>query len=457
MKIGSGSNEVNVSREFLEKQLAIYHNIKEGNSTWSEVNNLRRENGFPEISIDSIRRSFYQIGAYEDSGWKLEPPAPSSASELSRKDDDINDNSNVTVNYDKGLFTSVRQIKLTNSELFDTTAVLKAHGFNPDDFDIKTVNNAKVRRVNTDGEESYYYSSRITVKPKAILGSDIEWLCKYFNSYKSEIINKKNYDSLINDSSLYRESLLIPLYDLHWGRLPEQENFKSYNIEEEKQKIIEHVNQYVDKFKDRKFSKIYLVIGQDFLNSSFTGYTSSQSHLQQNAVDFRTMFRTGCELLIDIINLFYSKMSFNSFEIIGSLGNHDTAEEYAMFQMVKAYYRTLDGLHVDDSAAPRKYIKIGNSGVGIGHLDKEGKRVFGLMQVEAKDIWYKTNNHIFIAGHLHHFRVENEQGVELYRVPSICPDDRWTQEQGYVQTEKKTMCFVFDEDHGLVETHFMYL
>lgn len=408
---------------------------------WTQVANIINENTGSDFTADKYRKQERRF---------LNQLIDNMDDEEIKEEYDLSpfDKESVTINYEKGETISSKEIPLTPDQLTNPSELLMAHGYNPDDWEIRTATNSKTSRMTPNGN-TYVYASRITLKPKKSALTDVMEVAKYLEGFRAPKL------PVIKKVKPTDEYLVVPLYDLHFGRFPDVEDFEKYDINEEKDRIINHVKKYIDKFSNRDFNKIYLIVGQDFLNSSFTGFTSSQSHLQSNAIDFRTMFRAGSELLISIIDMFAAKC--NNLEVVGSLGNHDVSEEQMLFMLLKAYYRHESNIKVDDGFAPRKYREIGNATVGFGHLDKESKRAFGLMQIEAKDSWANTKSHVFIAGHLHHFSVDNENGVELYRIPAICPPDRWTRDNGYVMNEPKTMCFIFDKVDGLIETHFMYL
>lgn len=410
--------------------------------TWNSIANIINGNTGNNYSEDKYRKQEKRYNTTIDK--------KQDAADLDIKEEVYNNYSDIslTTNYEKGETASKRNIIMDDEQIKDSRELLIAHGFNPDEWTIKSATNSQIYREGLSGN-THAYTSRIVVKPKESIVSIACEVAKELNNY-----NFQKHSLCKIERKPSGENLVIPLYDLHWGRLPDSAG-SSFNIEEEKNRIISHIYKYVEKFKDRFFDEVYLILGQDFLNSSFTGYTSSQSHLQSNAVDFKTMFKTGSELLIEIIEIF-RKMS-GEVAVIGSLGNHDTSEEIALFELLKAYYRHDEEVYIDADVYPRKYYEIGNACVGFGHADKENKRIFGLMQHEAKDIWARTKSHIFIAGHLHSFSVDNENGVELYRVPTICPLDKWTVEQGYTMNEPKTMAFVFDDEDGLIENHFIFL
>lgn len=445
----SNMNNVNSANDnaandiFLRDQLEIYRDIKNGEKTWQDLNDFRQGYGLPVVTVDSIRRSFMALGEYDKAGW-VAPASPAALKIGSQREC-------VETNFKTGATTSDKIIGLLPEEINKAEILLKAHGFNPDEFELVSAKNSKWEQGSKDGLKTLY-SSKITIKPRTGIEPVARDLSEYFKDYKGHNI-PAFCECEKNSCKDSKESLLLPLYDFHWGRLPDVECAEYFSLQEVKRMLMDNITTYIEKFKTRKFKKVYLVVGQDYFNSSSTGYTTSQSHIQSNATDVATMYRTGTELLIDIINSFANVGE--SIYVIGSLGNHAKFEEMWLFSLLKAYYKDEPRIIVNDGTAPRKYIEYGASCIGLGHLDKEKDRIFGLMQSEVPYKWARTSTHMFIAGHFHHLTVESKQGVELWRVPSPTLPDRWTVEQGYVQNIPRTMAFVFDHEEGLIETHFV--
>jgi hypothetical protein len=405
------------------------------------LNNLRQEYGFPFVNTDSLRRSFGALAQYDDAGWISQNNSNSVAA---------TNREMVETNFTTGTTISDKVISILPDEINKPEILLKAHGFNSDEFELISAKNSKWEQGSKQGVRTLY-SSKISVKPRKGIRPYLKDICEHFENYKPNV--ELEYDNFNRVES--KECLVLPLVDFHWGRLPDMEHAEDFTLYQIKEMLINNMQTYIKKFENRSFDKIYLVVGQDYFNSSFTGFTSSQSHLQSNAVDVRTMYTTGTELLIDIIDMFIKANLCNDIQIIGSLGNHDVSEEFWLFKLLKAYYKDTSMVYVDDYSKPRKYLDIGAACVGVGHLDKEKDRVFGLMQCEAPDLWAKAKTRMFIAGHLHHLTVESKQGVELWRIPSPALPDRWTVESGYVQNQPKTMAFIFDYNEGLIENHYV--
>ena len=440
--ISTSSNYVNKNNidVFLRDYLQAFRDVKKGEKTWSDLNQLRQEYGFPSVNNDSLRRSFGALQMYDEAGW-ISSHGSDSVSATSRE--------TIETNFSTGTTTSDKVISLLPEEISNAEALLKAHGFNIDEFELISAKNSKWEQGSKNGVRTLY-SSKISVKPKAGNISALKDIAEYFKDYKTNVEFKPAFKNSITTSA---ECLVLPLYDFHWGRMPAMENGEDFSLNDMKKTILTNMFAYVNRFKNRKFDKIYLIVGQDYFNSSFTGYTSSQTHLQSNAVDVRTMYRTGTELLIDIIDIFSNIC--DNVVVVGSLGNHDVSEEIWLFNLLKAYYRTVPSVTVDESTKPRKYLDLGASCVGVGHLHKEKDRTFGLMQCEAPELWAKSKNRMFIAGHLHHLTVESKHGVELWRIPTLTPPDEWSLESGYVANTPRTMAFIFNYNQGLVENHFV--
>lgn len=423
-----------------------YGNYVNGGSRQAKKSKIRRQldnfkAGNNQIKPEDDARALTDLGyVYEDN-----------VSVNETKTTTIETTDVVEQNFVSGTISSDKLIEILPEHINEPAELLKAHGFDPHRFELLQARNSKWQQNSkTDGMKTLY-ASKITVRPFTSFENYIDEISDYFKDYKSSVVAeeyKQSYESMASS-----EYLILPMYDFHWGRLPDMENAELFSLEKMKKLIFNNMKEYISRFRGRHFKKVFLVIGQDYFNSAYNGYTSSQSHLQSNAVDTHTMYRTGTELIIDIINMFAERG--DPVQVVGSLGNHSKEEEAWLFALIKAYYRQTNEVQVDDSNRPRKYLDLGNSCVGLGHLDKEGKRVFGLMQVEAPELWAKANTRMFIAGHLHHFKVENEMGVELWRIPSATLPDRWTVENGYVLSLPKTMAFVFDEERGLVENHFV--
>ena len=75
------------------------------------------------------------------------------------------------------------------------------------------------------------------------------------------------------------------------------------------------------------------------------------------------------------------------------------------------------------------------------------------MSVEAHDMWSECKSMIWFLGHLHTQMAYSKKGyVEVLRLPTVSGWSRWSNQQGYVQTERKNQAFIIDENTGIKTT-----
>ena len=111
-----------------------------------------------------------------------------------------------------------------------------------------------------------------------------------------------------------------------------------------------------------------------------------------------------------------------------------------------------DNVYFDSSISTRKYITIGDSLIGLGHLDTENKKQKPfLMQNEVKEKYGKSKYNYFISGHFHNYSVEEVGGIQYIRLPSLSGIDNWHDEMGYTTQIKGAMAFEFIKYGGMVK------
>ena len=212
----------------------------------------------------------------------------------------------------------------------------------------------------------------------------------------------------------------------------------------------------IDSVHWNNVGKIIYMVGNDYLNSSFTGYTTSQSHMQDNEGTFNTIFKKGTEALIEVIDML-SRVA--QVEVVFVSRNHSRFEEFALMQIIEAYYKNVEEVKVDANPFPRKYIRVGKTLLGLTHGSDEKDRINGLMQTEAKEDWGQTSYHYWLCGHLHHndWALRENYGVSIFILSAMTKMDNWTTKSGYTMADAGCIAFVFDYDKGLSDIKFYYV
>ena len=426
-------------REFLN----IRQEIKDGNATWQDVMDLREKYNMPLLSKDTVRRGVMALDEVINSGWDIIPP----------NDDNFVNTKETTFMDSEGNINSEKTLTLSFADTRDAKKLMEAHGYSPDDYILVSAKNSKWQQGNGKQGIRELYSSKIVVKPryKNLTTDDFKEIEEHFKNYEvSHKVNRGEFEYKNFEEN--EQMLVIALYDVHFGRLSLiDETGESYDLEIAKKRMLENINKYINRFKNRKFSQIILPVGQDYFQASATGTTTSGRNRPDCCTNFKEMYKKGAEALIEVIELLARCAPV---KVIFVPGNHATNEEYTLSLLVQAYYHNDFRVGVDATATTRKYIKFGESCVGFTHGSEEKDRIYGLMQGEVPSYFASTREHMFITGHFHKLGVSEQHGITVWSVPTLVSPDQWTVSQGYI-SKKRTMAFVFDKNEGLVETHFV--
>ena len=118
----------------LFRSLSLYHDLQNGNATWQDILNLRKEYGYPEISVDTLRRSFQGIRDYDAAGF---------INNNQNNNTVVNTKESVFIDYLNRTTTSEKTISVLPDEINNPDTLLNAHGFNPREFELVSARNSR--------------------------------------------------------------------------------------------------------------------------------------------------------------------------------------------------------------------------------------------------------------------------------------------------------------------------
>jgi len=429
---------------YLGEQLAFVREVRDGNKTWSDFNEFRKRYGYPDVNTDSLRRSFAQLGLYDDEGW-VHPSAEAECGPTMEKEV-------LNINYENGTTISERIIPLSDKELRDPNSLLKAHGFNPNEWIVKTANNNKTRRVTPNGD-AYYYASRINVKPKTgeLTFDDID---KFFEEHKNS-----GYQTLKIEPKQYDkdgEFLEICLQDLHMGLLSyEQETGSDYDVNIAKTRLINCISDIYERCHGRKFKRIVLVLLGDLLHIDNMEGTTTKGTRQDIDTRPTKIFDEALELLIDVIN---KLGEIAPVEVVNIQGNHDRLSSYMLCKGVEMAYRGDKNVKFNNGPNPRKWIRYGKVLIGYAHGDMKQNAITEWLCNECSE-WSEAKYREVHLGHLHSTatlqKIEDQKyGLIARYLPALCGTSAWEHEQGYPDSQRGMMSFVWNEEKGLREVWY---
>jgi len=343
-----------------------------------------------------------------------------------------------------GSITSDKLIEICEMDKHNPEILLKAHGFNPNTFELVNAKNNLWHMAKKGGSRLLLYQSKITVKPIVAKWTE-ESIDRLFDNLKVKDLhpvktNPRNYKT-------NGKALIFPLADLHYCLLAtDKTTGNSYNQEIAENLVWDTINELKLRVKNEEFEEVIFVAGNDFLNFDNLVGTTTKGTAQDNSNLWYDAIDDATELLIEII---LSLAEISKVKVISVQGNHDCQSFYSIMKAVSYYFKDDKNIDIDCSPLPRKYYCFGKNIFGLAH-NFQVKRALEIMSTEAKECWTRCNHFYWLLGHLHTGMVYEKQGyVEIYRLPTISGWSRWTNDTGYVQTEKKTQCFIVDKDNGI--------
>ena len=267
-----------------------------------------------------------------------------------------------------------------------------------------------------------------------------------FDNLASKNFNKLKYKA---DYVSNGKMLFVPFADLHYGMMATQKSTgNEYNMTIAEDLVQKAISQILQRVKGQKFEKVVLLLGNDFLNCDNIFGTTTAGTPQDNDTSWFDMVDSATELVIKMIESF---LPIAPVEVYSVNSNHDTHSYYGISKAVEFYFRGDRNVNFENSPIPRKYYKFGKNLIAMSH-DIPIKRALEIITTEAKDEWSDSLHMYWILAHLHTAMAYEKQGfLEIYRLPTISGWSRWTNEKGFQQSEKKTQCFIFDEEFGIVD------
>ena len=358
----------------------------------------------------------------------------------------FNSKSTIELNKDNTQ-TSSKLIQMSENDAKDTEFLLKAHGYDSKVFQLISARNNIWNSYSKRDGIMVLYSSKITVKPVTEYKWNIEDINKLFANIKTEYKNKSNILSKQYEKN--GDTLVVPIADFHYALL--SDNYSTgneYNLEIAEQIYYYTLNDIINRVKHRKFEKVVFVIGNDFVNFDNLSGTTTRLTPQDNSALWFTTVVKATQLVINGIDML-SEIAPVDVQYVPS--NHDLHTMFGIMQTINAWYKNDDNIKIDSSPLPRKYCRIGKTLLCLSH-DMKIKDALKIITTEAKDMWSESEHIICLLAHLHQSMIYEKQGyLEIMRLPTVSSWSRWSNDSGYIQSEKKNQSFIINNDLGITD------
>jgi len=345
-----------------------------------------------------------------------------------------------------GSITSDKLISIVEADSKTPDSVMLAHGFDPDLWNLERCRNNLWHGQVKGGDRKILYQSRITVKPKAAGEWSTDFIDRIFDklSLKAPALSGSiKVKNIIKNGKI----LVVGISDLHLGLLStDHTTGNEYNAEIAERLYLETIAQIKQEVEHKPLERIVFLVGNDFLNFDNVNNSTQRGTLMDNDTLWFDLVDKAVELVIKGINEF---LPLAPVDTVYVPSNHDLESFYGVMRVVEMYYRNNPNVKVDYSPLPRKYYQYGKNLFGFSH-DISVKKSLDIITVEAKDQWSSSEHMYWMLAHLHTGMIYEKRGhLEIYRLPTLSGWSKWSNNKGYMQTERKTQSFIVDEEKGI--------
>jgi hypothetical protein len=161
--------------------------------------------------------------------------------------------------------------------------------------------------------------------------------------------------------------------------------------------------------------------------------------------------QVGLRALIHIIKRALEKHAEVIVRIVK--GNHDPNSSFALALALDAYFHADERVRIDLSPAVHWYLPFGKVLLGVTHGDQAKARDLpGIMAADRPELWGASTFRRWLAGHVHHDRVEEFAGATVEYFRTLAGSDAWHAGMGY-RAGRDMRCIVFHREFGEVERH----
>lgn len=252
-------------------------------------------------------------------------------------------------------------------------------------------------------------------------------------------------------------------YDQHHGMLawgPEVD--EHYDLKISERFFLQACEKVLATASSYKVGQIIVPIGQDWFHCNDPSFaTPVGKHRLDIEGRLLKVFETGYWALFRAIEQLRQVAPVH---IMWVPGNHDPETSYYLVRVLAAHYMDPDGsfrrgVTVDYSPRSRKIYSWGNSCIGFVHPVGRGswEKQRGIFSEVFKREWAAAKFHEIHTGHLHkvmeyEFMQADTLGSHtvIRMLPSLCATDKWHWEMGFVEKNRASASFIWDQRDGLV-------
>ena len=244
--------------------------------------------------------------------------------------------------------------------------------------------------------------------------------------------------------------LTIP--DLHMNKLAwsRETGHGDYNVEIAEQTFEAALAALIERTSSFRFDEVLFVVGNDLLHTDNAAGTTTAGTPVTGDTRYYRAFWVARQMLTRAIERL---REIAPVRVIVVPGNHDALAAWHLGDSLACYFHKCRDVTVDNEPVKYKYYRIGSVMLMWTHGD-EGKRLDYplLMATERPEMFGVTKWREAHTGDKHHVRLEEQHGVRVRTLPSLCQPDDWHSRKALVGSILSAEAYVWNKEDGLIGT-----
>lgn len=325
-----------------------------------------------------------------------------------------------------GSQTSSTSIQMTREEAKDPDFVLRAHGFDPESWQIVSAKNNFWQMGSSDGDTQDLYQSKITVKPKVdnqLTPQDIADLFK---------LDVKPYT--VKQVARNAHNLVVPLPDLHFGITT------MLDVKDHLDKLLELVSKGYKTIVIEQLGDLFHS-SQMWSSQTLKGTLLDEVNMVQAVEDAKQFFDVLVTAALQNSTILHIKQI---------AGNHSGNMEYMFVEYLKAKYPQVI---IKNNIKYRDAYLLDNVGIMVAHGDLAPKNLPMLFANEFGGVWSLSHSREIHKGHFHKEKTVDDGGVISRQLGTVKPNDNYEIMNGWTLSKKELYALEYDSDKLVAEWH----
>ena len=325
-----------------------------------------------------------------------------------------------------GSQSSSTTLQMTSEQAKDPDFVLRAHGFDPSEWDIISARNNFWQQNSQENGLIDLYQSKITVKPKSddeLTPQDVA------NLFKADI---KPYT--IKQVARDTHNLVVPLPDLHFGITT------MLDVKGHLDRLLELINKGYKTIVVEQLGDLFHS-SQMWSSQTLKGTLLDEVNMVQAVEDAKQFF----DVLVTA-----ALQNSTTLHIKQMAGNHSGNMEYMFMEYLKAKYPQVI---IKNNIQFRDAYLLDNVGIMLAHGDLAPKNLPMLMANEFGGVWSLSHSREIHKGHFHNEKTVDNGGVIIRQLGTVKPNDKYEIMNGWTLSKKELYALEYDSDKLVAEWH----